>query len=124
MFLGPLKKVIPSTQNFVVVILSFISWADPGIFERGGGVPARYNFWGLEIDLLPLHTYPYVFVVRVEKHCWLITIKFIRSQNPIKISNGGGGGGGGPPSPRGGRGAAGGGGGGGGGETPPEAHEN
>ena len=32
--------------------------ADPGIYKPGGAVPARYNFRGLEIVLMPLHTYP------------------------------------------------------------------
>ena len=31
--------------------------ADPGILEPGA-VKARYNFWGLEIVLMPIFTYP------------------------------------------------------------------
>ena len=34
--------------------LTIKSVADPGIYKPG----ARYNFWDLEIVLMPLHTYP------------------------------------------------------------------
>ena len=30
--------------------------ADPGIYKPGGAVPAQYNFLGLEMVLMPLHT--------------------------------------------------------------------
>ena len=30
---------------------------DPGIHKPGDVVQARYNFWGFEIVLMPLHTY-------------------------------------------------------------------
>ena len=32
-------------------------WRIQEFFNRGGGVPARYNFLDLEIDLMPLQTY-------------------------------------------------------------------
>ena len=58
------------------------------MLEPGGAVPARYNFWGLELEivLMPLPpTHTLCFVVRVEnkitqfKHYMLITIKYMRN---------------------------------------------
>ena len=56
------------------------------MLEPGGAVPARYNFWGLEIVLMPLPpTHTLCFVVRVDykitqfKHYMLITIKYMRN---------------------------------------------
>ena len=55
-------------KNIGYSVMEFI-----GIFEQGGAVPTRHTFFGLEINLMLLHT-PYASIVRVENKIHIVNI--------------------------------------------------